>query len=127
MHGAEWWSVIDLIPILNRLTKTTNAQGGMVQFSYDANGNRLTHTDQNNHTTNYSYDAMNRMATRTDALTHGESYGYEPGGGLNKLTDRKGQVTGLTYDSLGRVTIAATAPHPLNPATQGFSSDAPRG
>ena len=43
---------------------------------------------------------MNRMATRTDALTHG----YEPGGGLNNLTDRKGQVTGLTCDSLGRVT-----------------------
>ena len=73
VDGAEWWSVLDLIPILNRLTKTTNALGGTVQFSYDA---------------------MNRMATRTDALTHGESYGYEPGGGLNKLTDRKGQVTG---------------------------------
>ena len=91
MDGAEWWSVLDLIPILNRLTKTTNALGGTVQFSYDA---------------------MNRMATRTDALTHGESYGYEPGGGLNKLTDRKGQVTGMTYDSLGRAPIAATAPHP---------------
>ena len=37
----------------NRLTKTTDAQGGMVQFSYDASGNRLTHTDQNNHTTNF--------------------------------------------------------------------------
>ena len=62
----------------------------------------FTHVDPNSRTTTFTYDVPNRVATRQDALTRTESYAYEVGG-LNMVTDRKGQVSGLTYDELGRL------------------------
>lgn len=46
-----------------------------------------------------------------------ELYAYESGGRLNKVTDRKSHVSGLTYDGLGRVTQTGYGATPANPTT----------
>jgi len=113
---------------LSRLTKVTDATGGIVQFTYDNNGNLLTHVDQKSNTTTFTYNNLNLAATKQDALSATESYAYDVAGKLNKLTDRKSQVSGNTYDGLNRVTQAgfgATTGSPTTySSTIGFTWDA---
>ena len=35
--------------------------GALVKYAYDANGNRVSATDQRGNTTSYVYDALNRL------------------------------------------------------------------
>ncbi len=88
---------------LNRLTQITDALGGLTKFGYDNDGNVLTQTDANNHTTTFTYNGIGHVASKKDALLNVETSLYEPGGLLAQRTDRLGQVSGVTYDNLGRV------------------------
>ena len=45
---------------------------------------------------------MDQMISRTDPLGFTESFEYDLNGNLVKFTDRKGQITQLTYDGLNR-------------------------
>ena len=85
----------------------TDPQGNITSFSYDPNGNLLSLTDALHlqHPTTWTYDNMDRVATRIDSLQRPESYGYDLEGNLVTTTDRKGQVTSLTYDPLNRLTM----------------------
>jgi YD repeat-containing protein len=51
----------------------------------------------------YGYGNLGLLTTRTDALTHVESRAYDIAGMLAQVTDRKGQVSGLTYDNRNRL------------------------
>ena len=63
--------------------------------------------DANQHTTSWTYDNMDRVATRTDPLLRpSEGFSYDVMGNLVSSTDRKGQVTSLSYDPLNRLTLA---------------------
>jgi YD repeat-containing protein len=56
--------------------------------------------------TTWTYDNMDRVKTRIDPLLRPpESFSYDPNGNLVSSTDRKGQVTSLTYDPLNRLTM----------------------
>jgi YD repeat-containing protein len=46
-----------------------------------------------------------RVLTRTDPLLRNQSYSYDLAGNLVSSTDRKSQVTSLTYDSLNRLKL----------------------
>ena len=95
---ARSWVVKPPHPI-DALSNTT-------EFTYDQNGNMLTHKDQRGNITEYAYNSMNLLTTRTDPLLKAESFVYDPAGNLIRSTDRKGQVSGSTYDALGRRTQA---------------------
>jgi len=88
---------------LNRLIRVTDAMDGITKFIYDNNSNLLSHIDAKNQRTDYTYHHTGQVKSKTDPLSNTETYLYEPGGGLKQRTDRKGQVSGITYDALGRV------------------------
>lgn len=89
---------------LDRTSSTTDAKGGNIGATFDANGNVLTQVDQNLNSTSFSYDGRNRVTGSQDALSQSDSVAYEPGGAVSKATDRKGQVTAVqTFDGLGRI------------------------
>ncbi|WP_051979009.1 RHS repeat-associated core domain-containing protein [Edaphobacter aggregans] len=87
---------------LDQVKSVTDPLGATTSFTYDGNSNLLTVTDARNGTTSYTYDNDDRLLTRKDALAHSESYVYDAGGNLTQHTDRKGQVTVFSYDSLNR-------------------------
>ena len=70
-------------------------------------------------TTGWTPDSMDQLDTRTDPLGRAERSTYDAGGNLATFTDRKGQVTTLTYDALnGRPRRCIKTARP--PATPGM-------
>lgn len=87
---------------ISRVTKQTNALGGVISYAYDGNNNLLNLTDPNNNLTQYTYDGRNRLLSTKDPLLKVSSNAYDLNGNLTQATDRKGQVTSVTYDGLNR-------------------------
>ena len=73
------------------------------EYTYDANGNRLTITDGNRHVTEFDFDALNRLVTETDALGHATEYEYDAVGNRTDLTDAEGFTTHFVYDDANRL------------------------
>jgi YD repeat-containing protein len=73
------------------------------EYSYDANGNRLTITDGNGHVTDFAYDALNRLTSETDPLGHTTAYDYDAVGNRTELTDASGFTTHFVYDDANRL------------------------
>jgi RHS repeat-associated protein len=77
-----------------------------VNFSYDANGNRLSMNDRRG-ATSYAYDLLNRITnmTHTPSSRSGLSLGYAywPGGQLKTLTYPGSRAVNYTYDHLDRM------------------------
>jgi RHS repeat-associated protein len=95
--------------LLNRPTRTTDAQQGQTAYAYDANGNLLSVTDARSNAISYSYNNMDRVQTRTDPLQRNTTYLYDNNGNLSQVTDRKSQVTSYSYDALNRLTLVTYA------------------
>ncbi len=87
---------------MDRVAKTTDAQGRVTTMTYDGVGNLTGVTDARNNTRTFTYDPRHRVATAKDALLRTDSYVYDHAGNLTSFTDRKGQVTIFTYDSQNR-------------------------
>jgi RHS repeat-associated protein len=89
---------------LNRLVKTTYANGSFTQLSYNAIGQQATTTDQLGRVTSYSYDEMGRLQKTTYPDSTTEEATYDAEGRRLTSKDRAGRVTSFTYDVLGRLT-----------------------
>ncbi len=112
--------------VAGRRLAVTNAVGTAVQnissYSYDANGNQLTFTDANNHTTTNVFDALNRQVevdyydnTKTftgydadgrridgvDQASITNWFGYDGAGRLISVTNALSKVTSYQYDEAG--------------------------
>ncbi len=74
------------------------------EYSYDANGNRLTILDGRSHSTTFSYDELNRLESEADPLGNTTSYAYDAVGNRVSLTDAEGFTTNYVYDDTGRLT-----------------------
>lgn len=72
-------------------------------YTYDPNGNQLTQTDPNGHTTHFAYDSLGRRTSRTLPDNQVESWTYDSFGRTLTHVDFKGQTTAYEYDSLGRL------------------------
>jgi RHS repeat-associated protein len=87
---------------LNRLLSITDALGNSVSFEYDNNGQVLTQRDQKQNPTYFTYHDIGAVKTQQDSFGKVQTDLYDAGL-LQRRTDRKGQVSGITYDALGRV------------------------
>ena len=79
--------------------------GGEVRSSmtYDLNGNVLSKTDPEQHTTYVFYDSMSQQTNVVYANGTSEAYVYDDGGLLVQTINRKGLVTDVDYDAIGRM------------------------
>jgi len=89
---------------LNRLREDIGGEGQRWAYAYDAEGNRTSATDPNQHTTTYGYDALNRLVTALDPASGETRYGYDAQNNLTAVTDPRGNTTTYGYDGLGNQT-----------------------
>ncbi|MFB7946708.1 LamG-like jellyroll fold domain-containing protein [Kitasatospora phosalacinea] len=89
------------------------------QTGYDPDGNAVTSTDANGHTTSYAYDAADRMVRQTEPLsataTITTQLGYDPTGRRTLYTDGNGNPTSYTYNSLGLPESTIEPPTAIDP------------
>jgi len=89
---------------LNRLTKTTFADGAFTQVEYNSIGQQGATIDQLGHRTEFTYDDMGRLTKTTYPDGTFEETTYDAEGRRLTSKDRAGHVTSYTYDELGRLT-----------------------
>jgi RHS repeat-associated protein len=86
------------------LESETDVFGRVLEYGYDANGNRtLLELDGNTHTT-YAYDIANRLTTLTDDASQSYTYGYDIADRLISKALPNGITTTFDYDGLSRLT-----------------------
>ena len=90
--------------VMNRLSSTKAADGGVVTLDYDLVGNRLLAQDPLGQVTYYDYDVLNRVTQIKDPLAKSAYYQYDAVSNLIKDVDRVLQATYFHYDALNRNT-----------------------
>ena len=88
----------------NRLTTITYSDGVTpnVEYSYDADGNRIAMRDGSG-TTTYTLDADGRLTATTDGSGATTSYVYDKAGDITKLTYPNGKGVVRAYDGARRL------------------------
>ena len=93
----------DAFDRLDDSTQTRGATAGfLIDYRYDANGNRQSVAAPNGRSTSYRYDARNRLKT-ADYDGKSASYNYFPDGRLQSATLPNGIETVHTYTESARV------------------------
>lgn len=84
--------------------KTSITDGsGTINYTYDANGDMLSKTDQQGNTTSYTYDSQGNILTVTDPQGNVTENTYDAKGNLISTTDTAGNTTQFQYDDNGRI------------------------
>ena len=89
----------------------------VTNYTYDANGNRVTETNPLGKVTTWTFDKLNRMTQITEPDPDGSgsltspitTYVYDAGSRRTSLTDPDSNVTSWAYDGLNRVTTETNA------------------
>jgi RHS repeat-associated protein len=97
-----------------RRLAVTNAFGitgvqNVSSYTYDPNGNQITFTDANNHTTTNVFDALNRQIRTLYPNSTTNSVVYDADGRKVAQTNQDGVVTLSGYDGTGRLTTVTNA------------------
>ena len=94
----------------NWLTSVANKQGGTVlssyTYSYYADGNQRTKTDQGNKTVTYLYDGLGRLKSEAESTGQGWAYTFDRHGNRETLTATGPEAYGAVYhyDANNRLT-----------------------
>jgi RHS repeat-associated protein len=89
---------------MSRLTSATDVFGQVVNYNYDANGNRTKLSLNAATVATYRYDGLNRLTKLLDATGLTTTYSYDA---TNKLTSRRlpnGVLSSYLYDGMDRLT-----------------------
>lgn len=108
---------------LSRLKSATNPENGLINYSYDANGNLLIKIDARDVKTIYGYDNLNRVISRAYTLSNGGAlptnlatpnvaYTYDDTavanskGKLTRVSSNISETRYTAFDQLSRVTAS---------------------
>src|SRR5260370_24028129 len=89
---------------LGRVTSTTDVWGQVIDYTYDADGNRTKMTSGGTTSALYQYDPLNRVTSITDAAGLSVNYAYDATGKLISRALPNGVQTTYSYDGLNRLT-----------------------
>lgn len=87
---------------LNRLTKTTDANGGDTTYHYNELDQLISVTDPRGLTTSYEYNVFGEVTRQTSPDSGLTSYTYDEAGNLATKTDARGRTATYVYDALNR-------------------------
>jgi len=85
------------------LTSVEDPLGGLTVFEYDLNGNVVSVTDADEHTTNFALDGRNRVILVQDALGNQSQRDYDAGGRLVRSIDQANRETRFAYMRLSYI------------------------
>jgi RHS repeat-associated protein len=89
------------------MTKITDAEGAVFNYSYDAQGHPTQLTDALGHNVSLAYDAKGNVTAVTDSLGHVTTFAYNARGQITSRTDSEGQTTTYQYNAQGRMSSVA--------------------
>ena len=107
----------------NRIIRQTDANGGVISFTYDAAGNRTSLTDPVGNTTTFDYDAENRLIRETDPLSNFTTFDYDGNDNRVEIVDRNGRRRTFDYDLLNRMSAERWWDGPAEIHTISFAYD----
>ena len=87
-----------------RTKTTTDVFGHLLNYGYDANGNRNLLKLDGATQTSYAYDAANRLTTLTDEASQNFTFGYDIANRLISKALPNGVSTSYNYDGMSRLT-----------------------
>ncbi len=86
-----------------RVKTTTDVFGHLLNYGYDANGNRNLLKLDGTTQTSYAYDAANRLTTLTDEASQNFTFGYDIANRLISKALPNGVSTSYDYDGMSRL------------------------
>ncbi len=105
-NGQGTW--VYTYDVMNRLESETQPNGDVLEYSYDANGNKtqlkVTYANGDIRNEFSTYDALNRLASVTDSNGNETTYSYDAVGNRTSVTHSNANVTSYVYDELNRLT-----------------------
>ena len=87
----------------NLLSRIKYADGAVVRYTYDANGNRIGEEDENGAKTTFVYDALGRVVEVNGEEGHHYAYRYDGEGNLIEAEDALGNTVSMEYDGNGNL------------------------
>ncbi|WP_207663170.1 RHS repeat domain-containing protein, partial [Mediterraneibacter gnavus] len=87
----------------NLLSRIKYADGAVVRYTYDANGNRIGEEDENGAKTTFVYDALGRAVEVTGEEGLHYAYRYDGEGNLIEAEDALGNTVSMEYDGNGNL------------------------
>ena len=88
----------------NQMTSTTDVHGKVLNYTYDANGNRATLKLGTATEATYTFDAANRLTNIKDDKNKNYVYAYDIADRLATKTMPSGVVATYTFDGMSRLT-----------------------
>ena len=89
---------------MNRVTSVTDVFGQVVDYNYDANGNRTKLSLNSAIAESYRYDVVDRLTKILDAAGLAFTFDYDAGNKLIQKRSPNGVKTSYQYDGLDRLT-----------------------
>ncbi len=88
----------------DRVATYKDADGNLIQYGYDANGNVTSLVYPGGKTVTYAYDSLNRVTNVTDWENRKTALEYDLASRVKKITRPNGTVREINYDAAGQTT-----------------------
>ncbi|MEL7607689.1 MAG: hypothetical protein AAGU39_16745 [Sedimentibacter saalensis] len=101
------------VDLLNRITRTTDTKGKVVEYNYDETGNQTSVKYPDNTTATKTYDLLENLKSVTETDGRTTHYNYDGMNRISKMEYPHGWVEDYQYDSIGQL-LKVTDTDPSN-------------
>jgi RHS repeat-associated protein len=100
LGGTNAW----VLDAYDRVSSYKDADGNLVQYKYDPNGNLANLVYPGGKTVSYVYDSLNRLTNVTDWANRKTTFAYDLANRVTSITRPNGTVRLINYDAAGETT-----------------------